>query len=402
MRATATCRHGRITPAVWGAGVKILYHHRIASKDGQYVHVEELTKALRARGHELVFVAPRVSEQGEFGHDGGLVAWLKRHVPRAAYELLELGYSLLAYWRLRRAVRRHRPDCLYERYNLYLPAGVWLRRRCGLPMLLEVNAPLYQERSRYGGLGLPRLAAWSERYCWQGADRVLPVTRVLADQVAASGVPEERIRVIPNGIDWDKFRDLPDRAAAKQALGLEGRLVLGFTGFVREWHGLERVVDLVARAPDRHLLVVGDGPARAAIEARAAELGVADRLTFTGVVARDRVAGYLAAYDIALQPDVVAYASPLKLFEYLAMGCAIVAPDTANIREVLRHDHNGWLFDTAVPDALPAAVETLCGDAALRTRLSAAARASIDAQGLTWARNAERVEGLFRELGVDA
>lgn len=380
--------------------MKILYHHRIASKDGQYVHVEELTRALKARGHELIFVAPKVTEDSDFGDNGGLVARMKRHLPKALYEILELGYSLLAYWRLHRAVKQHNPDCLYERYNLYLPAGIWLKRRFGLPMLLEVNAPLYEERARYDGVGLPRLAAWSERYCWRGADRVLPVTRVLADRVATEGVPEDRIQVIPNGIDWDKFRDLPDRDQAKQRLGLAGRLVLGFTGFVRDWHGLDKVVDLLVDAPERHLLIVGDGPARSTIEARAKALGVSSRLTVTGVVGRDEVAGYLAAFDIALQPDVVAYASPLKLFEYLAMGCAIVAPDRPNIREVMQHPVNGWLFDPDKPGALPEAIQALCEDAALRTRLGKAARQSIDEQGLTWARNAERVEQLFESLGV--
>ncbi len=380
--------------------MKILYHHRIASKDGQYVHVEELTRALEARGHEIVFVGPKVVEQEDFGSDGGLVAALKRRLPKALYELLELGYSLIAYARLARAVRRHRPDCLYERYNLYLPAGVWIKRRYRLPMLLEVNAPLYEERARYGGLGLPRLARWSERYTWRGADACLPVTDVLADYLRAAGVPEERIRVIPNGIDWEKFRDLPDTDAAKSALGLAGRLVLGFTGFVREWHGLERVVDVVARSSERVLLVVGDGPARPAIEARARELGVAERVRFTGVVARDAVARHVAAFDVALQPDVVPYASPLKLFEYLALGRAVAAPDTRNIREVLRHGDNAWLFDPEDSSAFAEAVETLCADADLRARLGGRARATIDEGGYTWAANAERVETLFRELGV--
>lgn len=380
--------------------MKILYHHRIASKDGQYVHVEELTRALAARGHTLVFVSPKLTDQSDFGDDGGLVARLKRHLPKAFYELLELGYSLVAYWKLRNAVKAHQPDCLYERYNLYLPAGVWLKRRFGLPMLLEVNAPLKDERARYDGLGLPRLAGWSERYAWQGADRVLPVTRVLADRVAAKQVPESRIRVIPNGIDWDKFRALPDRDQAKSDLGLAGKLVLGFTGFVRDWHGLDRVVELLTDASDRHLLIVGDGPACAELRRQAERLGVSDRLTITGVVGRDQVAGYLAAFDVALQPDVVAYASPLKLFEYLAMGCAIVAPDRPNIREVMTHNLNGWLFDADAPTGLPDAIRALCGDAELRARLGRGARLSIDEQGLTWARNAERVEALFHELGV--
>src|SRR2546428_2801986 len=117
--------------------MKILYHHRIRSKDGQYVHVEEMINALKALGHEIVLVAPTAIEKEEFGADAGMVAWMKRHLPRMVYELLELSYAGLAFFRLRRAVREHRPDCLYERYNLFMPAGVWLKRRYGLPMLLE-------------------------------------------------------------------------------------------------------------------------------------------------------------------------------------------------------------------------------------------------------------------------
>jgi glycosyltransferase involved in cell wall biosynthesis len=382
--------------------MKILYHHRIASKDGQFVHIEELTHSLRKRGHELVIVGPAVVDQDQFGGEGGLVAKLKRYLPKFVYELMEFGYAFVAYRKLVRAVREHRPDCLYERYNLYLPAGVWLKRRFGLPMLLEVNAPIFEERSKYHGIALPRFARWTETFAWRGADRVLPVTGVLARRVIDAGVPEHRIAVIPNGIDWSKFGMVPDRDEAKSRLGLSGRVVLGFTGFMREWHGLERVVDLIAqhRHQPWHLLLVGEGPARASIEQRARELNVQDRVTLTGVVARDKVADYVAAFDVALQPDVVDYASPLKLFEYLALARAVVAPDKPNIREVLTHDVNALLFDANDSGSFVAAIERLAGDEALRARLAREARATVERDGYTWDRNAERVEQLFVALGV--
>lgn len=385
--------------------MKILYHHRIRSKDGQYVHVEEMIHALRGLGHEVVIVAPAAMENEVFGADAGAVAWMKRHLPKWVYELLELSYSLVAYWRLRRAVREHRPDCLYERYNLFLPAGVWLKRHHHLPMLLEINAPLFEERARYDGISLKRLARWTERFAWRGADFALPVTRVLGGKVAAAGVPEERIRVIPNGINLDRFGSAPDTEAAKRALGLQGQLVLGFTGFVRDWHGIDGVIDLIANDPaesPRHLLMVGDGPARAALEEQARKLGVSDRVTFTGVVARDKVADYVAAFDIALQPAVVEYASPLKLFEYLMLGRAIVAPAQANIMEVLTDGKNAVLFDTKVPGTLAAAIERVSRDPELRERIARGARAAIDEQGLTWRRNAERVVELFESLKAPA
>ena len=374
--------------------MKILYHHRTRSKDGQYVHIEEMVGALRELGHEVIIVAPAGAENEAFGADAGLVATLKRYLPKVAYELAELAYSLVAYRQLAAAVRKHQPDCLYERYNLFLPCGIWIKRRFALPMLLEVNSPLFEERARYDGLFLKRLARWSERYVWRNADHVLPVTKVLANTVAASGVALERITVIPNGINGARFADAPTATAAKRALGLEHHLVLGFTGFVREWHGLDNVVAMIATdAPhaSRTLLVVGDGPARAGLERQASLLGIAHRVRFTGIVDRDAVARHVAAFDIALQPAVVAYASPLKLFEYLALGKAIIGPAQPNIEEILTDGYNAVLFNPADPLAMPEAIRQLCDDPTLRSRVAENARQTIIDQKLTWLENARKV-----------
>lgn len=381
--------------------MKILYHHRTRSKDGQYVHIEEMINALRAQGHEVIIVAPPSAETESFGSDAGPVAWLKRHMPKACYELMELAYSLVAYRRLAKAVKQHRPDCLYERYNLFLPAGIWLARKYKLPMLLEINSPLLEERARYDGLALTGLGRWSQAYAWKNADVVLPVTRVLGDIVESYGVDPARIVVIPNGINLERFDSAPDVAAAKRALGLDGSLVLGFTGFVRDWHGLDKVISMIAQDPPesrRHLLVVGDGPVRATLEQQARDLGIENRVQFTGIIGRDEVARYVAAFDIALQPAVVSYASPLKLFEYLALGKAIVGPDQPNILEILSADHNAVLFDPSRPDGLAGAVERLCDDGALRAKVAANARATIAEQKLTWHANARRVTDLFEGL----
>ncbi len=381
--------------------MKILYHHRTRSKDGQNVHIEELIAALRRRGHEVIVVAPPAMEAAEFGDDGGMIARLKTHLPKAFYELLEFGYGLVAYRRLKAAMRRHRPDVLYERYNLYLLSGVRLARRYRLPFLLEVNAPLLQERGKFGGLALPRLAAWTERTAWKAADYALPVTDCLADHLRAAGVAEERIRVIPNGINPRRFNAENDGMRIRRQLGLEGRIILGFTGFMRDWHGLERVIDVMAAAPNRadlHFLVVGDGPARAALETHAAACGMQDQLTVMGIVGRDEVADHVAAFDIALQPQVVEYASPLKLFEYMALGRAIVAPDQRNIREILTHEEDALLFDAADADGFAAAIRRLVGDEDLRRRLGKGAMATIEKRRLTWDANAERVEKLFASL----
>ena len=383
------------------AAMKILYHHRTASKDGQAVHIEELIAAFRELGHEVMVVAPEPPSGQGMGGEVGWVQQLRARLPKALYECLELAYSIVAYFRLARAARAFEPDVIYERYNLFLLAGLMLKRRRGVPLLLEVNAPLVDERMRFGGLGLPRLARWAEGTVWRGADLVLPVTRVLGSHVAARGVPQSRIVAIPNGINEAHFAAAPSPQAAKAALGWDGALVLGFTGFVRDWHGVDRVVRWMATAdapPNARLLVVGDGPARAALEQLSRDLHVSQRVRFTGVIDREHVPAHVAAFDIALQPAVVPYASPLKLFEYLALGKAIVAPRQPNIEEVLTDGENALLFDALAPGALEAALTRLCADPALRQHLAAGSAATIARMGLTWCSNALRVTALAAGL----
>jgi glycosyltransferase involved in cell wall biosynthesis len=378
--------------------MKILYSHRIQSHDGQGVHLEALVAALRAEGHEVLVVGPAAFEKAGFGGESSVVAAIRRLLPAFATELLELAYNIPAYRKLARAADQFRPDVLYERYNLFYLAGAWLARRRNLPFLVEVNAPLAEERTTHGNLRLRGLARWTENTVWRRADRVLPVTDVLAGHVRAGGAEPSRIVVIPNGIDLAEF---PPEPAARQAPDDASQLTLGFVGFVREWHGLDAVVRAIAEwkgTPALALKVVGEGQARPGLETLAAELGIADRVRFTGLATREEIPAHVAGFDIALQPASVPYASPLKVFEYMAAGRAIIAPDQPNLREVLQHDRTALLFAPGDRAAMWQAVMRLVQDAGLRARLGAAARAEIIARDRTWAGNARRVVALFEEL----
>ncbi len=374
--------------------MRILFHHRIASRDGQAVHIEELIAALRRQGHETILVGPPGFMATGLGGSNPLVDRIKRSLPGALYELLEIGYNAKAFLRLRAAVRDHRPDIIYERFSLFLLAGLWMHRLSGIPMLLEVNSPLYEERTKNDGLRLHRLGRWAQRLLWNHVDHILPVTHVLARTVTDYGVRPSCVTVIPNGIDPERFPVNTDIGSAKAALGLPPRLILGFTGFIRGWNAVHRLIDFVALHHarfDLHVLVVGDGPARDSLQQHAGERGVADRLTIAGVVERDRVARYIAAFDIAVLPGLTSYSSPLKLFEYLQLGRAIVAPDTENIREVLTHERDALLFDPAEDGALESALLRLCTDVTLRAELGCSAHQTISSKSLTWSSNAKRV-----------
>lgn len=374
-------------------GLTILYHHRTRARDGQSVHIDELIRALRAEGHTVVVVEPKRVE--------ATAKTIERQVlPRFVYELAEFGYGFLEFAKLAAAALRHRPDALYERANLYMLSGLWTAKLFRLPYLLEVNAPLAEERGKFGGLSWPAFAAWTEKSCWRGASMLLPVTNALADFLRRAGVSDARITVTPNGVDLAEFR-ARNTMEAKAKLGLGDGLVLGFVGYVREWHGLDRIVDLLATRPalaEAKLLVVGDGPARAALEQQAAALAITDRVQFTGTMPRKALPDLISAMDIALQPEVTSYASPLKLFEYMALGRTIVAPATANILEVLENDVDALLVPQGDKAAFATAIERLANDPVFRRRLGEAAAAKIVTRDLTWLGNARRVAAIIRAL----
>jgi glycosyltransferase involved in cell wall biosynthesis len=398
----ANCLHPRKRANV--AAMRILYSHRTLSNDGQAVHIRSLVEALRARGHDVLVsgpgdgsgaTEPRAVETGARRsplRDGA------RLLPAALRELAEMAYASVGFARLERAARTFRPDIVYERYNLFYGAGAALARRRRLLFLLEVNAPLAEERAAHGGVFFRDLARRSEWALWCSADRVLPVTNVLADIVAAAGVPRDRIAVVPNGAD-PAFVKAADGGAVRTRYGIEEKFVLGFAGFVREWHGVDRVLRHLSGAPrrDLHLLLVGDGPARAQLDEKAKTWGVAAQLTITGIVPHAAMPAHVAAFDVALLPAATPYSCPLKLFDYMAQARAILAPGSANIREFLA-EGEAALFAPDDEADFARRLDALINDAELRARLGAAAKARLLKDNLTWDGAAARVEAVAEEV----
>lgn len=371
--------------------MNILYHHRTKSRDGQAVHIRELISALRARGH-LVHewaLSPVFTDEdsGEMGSEGNLLGRLLARLPRAAYELGEHAYGPSIARRLVETGRAIDADVLYERHALNNTAGVRAAAKLGVPLLLEVNSPLALERSAHETLVFRRWSERGELSVLGRATRVLVVTAVLGDMLVERGVERARIEVIPNGVDLSLYPE----PGADTGPGV----TVGFTGFFRPWHRVDLMVEALADGTlgdDARVLLVGDGPSRDEIVARAARLGVGDRVEITGSVPRDEIPGHLARMDVCVQPAATAWASPLKLFEYMAAGRAVVAPDQPNLREILTHDRDALLFPPGDGAAMMEALGALCRDAARRAALGAAARATIEERRLTWAHNAERVE----------
>lgn len=368
---------------------------------GCSVHVQEFVRACRGEGIDVTLFAARVG--GEAPADLADVPVHRLTTPRVPAsgriedEVLTRERSAIA---RNRSVSAHlasygRFDAVYERHALWSCGAMEFARAVGVPALLEVNAPLLREQLQHRSLRLHDVAAGLMRRAFLAADVVLPVSEMLGEWLVSEGVSRAHVHVLPNAVS-------PSRFAGRQAPAVApapGRVTIGFLGTLKPWHGLDVLVDAFALAYRRgvpcRLLMVGDGPGRAALEARLATLGLAEAVAWAGAVAPADVPSWLASMDIGVVPYASGddcYFSPLKAFEYMAAGCAVVGSAVGQLPFLLR-DGAGVLVPPGDAEALAVALETLCAAPLARARMGEMARARVLADH-TWASTVARVRDL--------
>ena len=359
------------------------------------IHIREMIRAFQSLGHTVTTFGPTARSHTQSAGLGGLV---RRTLPQSAFELAAVAYNMPERYSVRRLLARTRPAFVYQRHALNDIGILQAARAAGIPSALEVNV-LYSSRSlgEFEPLHFPRLARQMERKGLELADLVITVSSPLAALVRELAPNVRAVLVLPNGVDPQRFRpDIPGDAV-RSRFGIPPRAtVVGWCGIMRTWHRLELLLEAV-RTTGYFLLLIGDGPARADIERLADRLGLNERVKFAGRVDQTEVPSHLAAIDIGVvADDLTGYASPMKLFEYMAMGKPIVAPDLANIRDVVTPHSEGLLFEPGSAASLALALSDL-EDATVRTRLGEAGRRSVEKR--TWPGNATQV---LRRLGFPA
>jgi glycosyltransferase involved in cell wall biosynthesis/tetratricopeptide (TPR) repeat protein len=289
--------------------------------------------------------------------------------------------------------------------------GLALKSHFGLPLVYEVRG--FQEDSwasrqmaddatstaYYEGF------ARADAQCMRDADRVVTLAEVMADEITRRGVPRERISVIPNAVDVQRFAPRDRDATLVRSLGLDGYVVLGYISSLVGYEGVDVFLQGLALLIERDLpvagLVVGDGPELEPLRALARDLGIADRIRLPGRVPHESVLDYYAMIDVFVVPRrdmrVCHLVTPLKPFEAMAMGIPLLVSDVAALHEVAEPGTRGLAFAPDQPHSLATEAARLVGDASLRRRLGEAGRAWVGRER-TWARNAERYRELYADI----
>jgi len=362
---------------------------------GGSVHVQSVAEGLAERGHD-VHVA--VQAGGEW--PAGKVHWHAMAPPLGRPELR---------WMRRAGVRalgrECRADVVIERYYNFGGEGVMAARDLGVPAVLEVNAPVIdfpgsrKERLDRALIVRP-LQRWRERLCRLTSLFVTPAADILP-----SWIDPQRILEAEWGADVHHFRPGIDAPAPFPAN--EGRILCVFAGAFRSWHGAVHLAASLARlhaAGDTRFggVFIGDGPERAAAE-RCAR-GVPG-VHFTGALPHSQLPAALAHTHIGVAPFEPArhaplrlgfYWSPLKIFEYMAVGLPVVAPALPRLTRLVENEREGVLYDPQDPRGLDHALVALA-DAGVRARMGAAARTRV-VRDFSWDAHCAALDARLRQL----
>jgi teichuronic acid biosynthesis glycosyltransferase TuaC len=263
-------------------------------------------------------------------------------------------------------------------------AAVWLARDLGRPVVLTARG---SDTSQFPGYRIPGRMI---RAALAAADALIAVSAALKDGLVALGVPAAKVTVLRNGVDLSLFRPVPDRAAARAALGFDGPTLLS-VGHLIERKRNELTIAALALLPRHRLVLVGEGPERAALEALAARLGVAGRVRFAGSVPHAALPRWYSAADLlVLASSREGWAN--VLLEAMACGTPAVATPAWGSREAVAAPEAGIVVDEATPQALAAAIELLAAAPPDRTATRRYA------ERFSWDATTEGQLALFRKV----
>ncbi|MCW2831321.1 MAG: glycosyltransferase WbuB [Aeromicrobium sp.] len=288
-------------------------------------------------------------------------------------------------------------------------AGIVAARELGVPAIYEVRG-LYEEVRRsknesYAETEQYRFAVHLETLACHEADRVIAITEGLKATLIGRGVPADKITVVPNGVDTQRFRPLERDDDLARHYGLEDAVVIGYIGSLNWYEGHDLLFEAFARVharhPDARLLIVGEGTSEKGLRRLRTRLGLEDAILMPGSIPFHEVEAHYSIIDIApitrVSSPVTETVSPLKPFEAMAMAKAVLSSDVAIMTEVIEDGHNGLLFRKDDVDSLERALERLVADPDLRAGLGRQAREWVVAER-DWTILAARVADVYRSL----
>ncbi|WP_137769748.1 glycosyltransferase [Brachybacterium sp. SGAir0954] len=306
--------------------------------------------------------------------------------------------------------KQERPAIIHAASNHWNGlTAVKTARQLGLPSIYEVRGLWEVTRGsrnpEWAKSNMFQYIARMEADAAKGATRVFAITEALRAEMIDRGVEAEKISVVPNGVDTSRFTPIPRDEELASELGVSGKTVIGYVGSVLDYEGIELMLEaaevLNRSREDFHVLIVGDGAELERFQNHVQEHDLEHVVTFTGRVPHEDVERYYSLVDITPFPrlplPVCEMVSPLKPFEAMAMGKAVVASDVSALKEIVTPGLNGYLHEKGSAESLIEQLTILLDDPEHTRRIGDQAREWV-VENRDWMQLAQLIARTYAEL----
>lgn len=282
-------------------------------------------------------------------------------------------------------------------------------RKYGIPVVYEVRAfwedaavdhRTFKEKSfKY------RISRFIETRLLKKVDAVFTISNAMRKEMVARGIPEEKIVIIPNGVDTKQFSTVPYDEALSEQTNIRGKKVIGFIGSFYHYEGIDILIDafseILGKDKDVALMLVGDGPEYAKLRETANKKGLNGRVIFTGKVPHNDIRRYYSVMDVLVYPRrsmrLTELVTPLKPLEAMALGKVVAGSDVGGIRELIENEVNGILFKPDSAESLSVKLVELLSNPALLETLSTQAVIYVNRER-SWDKIIKRYLPVYKRL----
>jgi glycosyltransferase involved in cell wall biosynthesis len=344
-----------------------------------------------------------------------------RFLPSEINELL-YNFKIIKY------IKQNKYNIIYQRYSGFSFSGAYLSNKYDIPFILEFNSSEIWKIKNWKPTGnlvkiilhyiynniikLP-IVSYIENYNLKNSTLIVVVSQVLKDSLVTRGIKKEKILVNPNGIDKDKYNPTIEDKGLQQKYKLENKVILGFIGTFGQWHGAENIVEAYGKllksypeyALKSKLIMIGDGIKMSIIKSIIKKYKIEDNVILTGLIEQSKGPRYLSICNILINattpnPDGSKFfGSPTKLFEYMAMGKAIISSDMAQMKDILIHNEIAYMVKPGSVADLTISMKVLLDNKNLCYKLGLNARNEVVSK-YTWEKHIENIINKLKENNI--
>lgn len=402
--------------AVRHSQLKILHilDHSLPLHSGYTFRTQSILEEQRRRGwvpvavtspkHEMSWDHPSANRE----EIGGFRFYRTGTLPKAAVPFsAELRLMNALARRIEEVAKIEKPRLLHAHSPVLnaLPA-LWVGRKLGIPVVYEIRAfwedAAVDHRTYSQDSWKYKIVRSLETWACRWATQVAVLCNGLKKDLVERGIPEEKLTVVPNGINPEDFRPRDSDAGMATSLGISGRKVLGFIGSFYRYEGLDLLIKAVGKLSttrdDLVLLLVGGGEMESELRDKIKELKLQARVVLPGRIPHEKIPNVYSLIDILVYPRysmrLTELVTPLKPLEAMAMAKPLVASDIGGHRELIKEESTGLLFKPGDVSSLVEVLERLLDDACLRSKLALQGRQWV-CENQTWAKTTSVYSSIY-------